>query len=167
MTDDDLQLTLIEKGMTSTPDSEVPVYKFRMINTDSGKEMGGINLRAGFTENIQQYRGNIGFTVYELYRGHHFAGRSCLLLRPFLNFLCLKIVWLTGNTGNIASKKTLEQIGSTCVGTTEIGEHSPYVEFYPPKARIKLRYRWVLNSCGPTKETANHAMHSDADNPRR
>jgi tagatose 1,6-diphosphate aldolase len=109
-----------------------------MINTDSRQEMGEINLRAGFTENIEQYR------------GQHFAGRSCLLLRLFLNFLGLKVVWLTCNTDNIASKKTLEQIESTFVGTTEIGEHSPYVEFYPPKARIKLRYKWDLNSCGTT-----------------
>jgi tagatose 1,6-diphosphate aldolase len=150
MTDGELQLTLIEKVMTSKPDSEVPVYKFQMINTDSRQEMGEINLRAGFTENIEQYRGNIGFTVHEPYRGQHFAGRSCLLLRLFLNFLGLKVVWLTCNTDNIASKKTLEQIESTFVGTTEIGEHSPYVEFYPPKARIKLRYKWDLNSCGTT-----------------
>ena len=85
--DNELQLILSEKGMTSAPDSNISVYKFRMININSSQEMGGINLRAGYTENIEQYRGNIGFTVFEPYRGHRFAGRSCLLLKPFLNIL--------------------------------------------------------------------------------
>jgi len=144
LVDYELQLTFIEKDMTSAPDSDIPVYKFRMIHVATSEWMGEINLRAGFTENIEQYRGNIGFTVFESYRGHYFSARSCLLLKPFINFLGMSKIWLTCNIDNIASKKNIKRIGATYVGTTRVGEDSFYAEFYPSSARVKFRYEWDL-----------------------
>ncbi len=104
-TDGNLRLVLKEKGLASEPDTIVPVYKFKMIHAHSGREMGEINLRAGYTENIELYRGNIGFSVYEGFRGNHLSGRSCLLLRPFIQSLGLEAVWLTCNADQCRIRK--------------------------------------------------------------
>jgi tagatose 1,6-diphosphate aldolase len=144
LVDNDLKLAFMQKGITSAPDIAVPVYQFQMMNVLSSDEMGGINLRAGYTENIEQYRGNIGFTVFEEFRGQHYSARSCILLKPFMKSLGLKTIWLTCNSDNLASKKNLEYIGATNVETTRIADDSPYVEFYPPHARVKLRYKWEI-----------------------
>ncbi len=140
-----LRLRFIVREMTSPPEVKIPVYKFRMVNAESGELMGEINLRAGFTENIRLYRGNIGFTVYEDFRGDYLSARSCQLLEPFIMFLGLGTIWLTCNTDNIASKKNIEYLGATYVETVHMPENSPYIGYYPPHARIKLRYRWDLS----------------------
>ncbi|MBF0546592.1 MAG: hypothetical protein HQM08_19255 [Candidatus Riflebacteria bacterium] len=143
--DDDLKLAFIEKTYTSPPDLSVPVYKFRMESSFSGEEIGGINLRAGYTENIILFRGNIGFTVLEKFRGKHFSARSCILLKPIIKNLDLPTIWLTCNLDNNASRKNLEYIGATYVETIKIPENSPYLEFYPPEARIKMRFKWQIS----------------------
>ena len=130
--------------MASDPDTTVPVYKFKMVHTRLDVEMGEINLRAGYTENIELYRGNIGFTVYEGFRGDHLSGRSCLLLKPFIQSLELATIWLTCNLDNVASKKNLEHIGARYVDTTRVPDDSPYAAHYPAHARLKLRYRWDI-----------------------
>lgn len=143
--DRELRLAFSRKDYATAPDDNIPVYAFKMTNIRSSQEMGVINLRVGNTENIELYRGNIGFTVFESFRGRHYAARSCLLLIPFLRFLDLRSIWLTCNADNIASKRTLEYIGAIYVDTTLITEDSPYMDYYPPNARRKLRYRWNLN----------------------
>lgn len=143
--DKELRLTFSQKDYCSAPDDNIPVYTFKMTDINSSQEMGGINLRVGITENIELYRGNIGFTVFESFRGHHYAGKSCLLLIPFLKTFDFRSIWLRCNTDNIASKKTLEYIGAIYVDTTIIAEDSPYMGFCPPDARRKLRYRWNFN----------------------
>jgi len=142
--DRDLELVLNEKTMATEPDATVPVYKFKMIHAHSGREMGEINLRAGYTENIELYRGNIGFSVYEGFRGNHLSGRSCLLLRPFIQSLGLEAVWLTCDLNNIASRRNLEYAGAQYIDTRRVPDDSPYASFYPVHARVKLRYRWEV-----------------------
>ncbi len=144
LTDQELHLSLKEFGYSSMPDHDIPVNKFQMINTFSLMKMGEINFRAGFTENIKWYRGNIGFTVYENYRGKYLSARSCLLLKPFAQFLELSTIWLTCTKGNIASQKNIELLGVNYLGTVQIEKNSAYSEYYQINDRIKLRYRWDL-----------------------
>ena len=144
--EEELRLILKETGLASEPDTTVPVYKFKMVHTRSGVEMGEINLRAGYTENIELYRGNIGFTVYEGFRGGHLSGRSCLLLKPFIGSLGLETIWLTCNADNVASERNLVYIGAQYVDTTHVRDDSHYAAYYPVHARVKLRYRWDIGA---------------------
>jgi predicted acetyltransferase len=144
--DKDLRLILKESGLASGPDATVPVYKFKMAHIHSGVTMGEINLRAGYTENIELYRGNIGFTVYEGFRGDHLSGRSCLLLKPFIGSLGLETIWLTCNADNVASERNLVYIGAQYVDTTHVRDDSHYAAYYPVHARVKLRYRWDIGA---------------------
>ena len=142
--DGDLRLVLVGQGMASEPDTTVPVYKFKMSNAHSGIETGEINLRAGYTENIELYRGNIGFTVIEPFRGHSLSGRSCLLLKPFIQSLGLEFLWLTCNLDNVASQRNIAYAGAQYIDLMRVPNDSPYAPFYPSHARVKLRYRWDI-----------------------
>jgi hypothetical protein len=73
--DGELKLELIQKVQANHENGFLPVYRFKMVNTINGIEMGGINFRVGYTDNVRFFRGNIGFTVYEDFRGNHFALR--------------------------------------------------------------------------------------------
>src|SRR4051812_21109848 len=142
MVDGDLELSLIEQKPVSDPDSNIPGYFFLMKNSESGIEMGGINLRAGYTENIQLFRGNIGFTVLKSFQGHGYSARSCALLLPLIRALNLNPIWLTCNLNNIPSKKVIESIGAEYLETTIVRQDSPYIQFYPEGALNKLRFIW-------------------------
>jgi predicted acetyltransferase len=146
MVDGDLELNLFEQKQVSEPDSDIPGYFFLMRNSKSGSAMGSINLRAGYTDNIRRYRGNIGFTVFESFRGHRYSARSCVLLVPLIKALKLNPIWLTCNADNIPSKKIIESIGAKYIETTMIRQDSPYIQYYPEGARTKLRFSWSFDS---------------------
>jgi predicted acetyltransferase len=132
MIDGDLELMLKEIGKTSS----------RMVHQPSGVEVGGLNFRVGYTENVIQYRGNIGFTVFEKFRGHNYSARSCQLLLPLLKHLQFSPIWITCNVDNLPSRKSIEKLGATYVDTLSIPDSYEFVRFYPPEARKKLRFRW-------------------------
>lgn len=144
LVDQDLSLEFAGKERVSSPDTDVVAYHFTMKHTRTGEEMGRINIKAGYTENIIRYRGNIGYTVYEKYRGNHYSSRSCRLLVPVLRFLGLNPVYITCDADNAASRKNIEALGAELLGIERITESSPYYPYYPEKARVKLRYRWEI-----------------------
>jgi predicted acetyltransferase len=125
MVDDDLHLVFLEQKKVSEPDTDVDAYFFKMKSLQTGEEMGGINIRAGYTENMVNFRGNIGYAVAEKYRGHRYSARSCVLLIPVIKALGLNPIWLTCNMDNEASKRSIESIGARFVDTTVIPESSP------------------------------------------
>lgn len=142
--DDELELVFSERKRVTAPDNNLFAYHFKMKNKKSGDEMGEINIKAGYNENIINYRGNIGFTVYKNYRGHHYSGRSCILLIPVIKFLKLNPIWITCNIDNHASRKNIEKIGAVYIETTTISETSPYFQYYPVGARKKLKFKWEI-----------------------
>lgn len=57
--DGDLKLVLAEiKGVTP-PDETLMAYCFDMVNTVSNLKMGGINIKAGYTKNIETFIGAV------------------------------------------------------------------------------------------------------------
>jgi predicted acetyltransferase len=72
----DAELTLrLDEAVVDTSGWEpIPTYRFRMVNSESKRPMGGLNLRVGITENLTRYRGHIGFAVDISYRGRGYAG---------------------------------------------------------------------------------------------
>lgn len=142
--DDDLELIFVEKRFAIAPDNEIPVYGFIMQNRGSGLEMGAINIKAGYTENIIKFRGNIGFAVNKAFRGHRYSGRSCLLLKAILQSLNVNPVYITCNPDNVASKKNIETTGATFLEEIIIPDNSSYSKYYPQDSRRKLRFRWDI-----------------------
>jgi predicted acetyltransferase len=140
LSDGELTLRFDGKKQVTEPDNEIQAYCFTMINSSTGNEMGGINIKAGYTENIVNYRGNIGFTVYDSFRGKHYSARGCVLLIPVIVILEMTPVWLTCNIDNIPSKRNIERIGAIYIDTVKVPEE--YYPYYPENARVKNRYRW-------------------------
>jgi predicted acetyltransferase len=144
LVDGDLELVFTGREKATEPDAEIDSYKFAMLNRATGESIGGINLRAGFTENIVKYRGNIGFTVFEGHRGHHYSSRSCLLLKPVFDFLGLEIIYITCDEDNAASKKNIEGTGAKFLGVSAIPGNYEHIRYYPEGSRKKLRYEWRI-----------------------
>jgi tagatose 1,6-diphosphate aldolase len=142
--DAELRLLFTHVTPVSEPDTGIPAYCFSMRNASADEVMGGINIKAGYTENIIKYRGNIGFTVFEQFRGRHYSARSCLLLVPVLKMLGMNPIWITCNADNHASRSNIERIGAEYQETLTIPNDYQHLAFYPEHARIKMRYKWEL-----------------------
>lgn len=144
MVDGELLLRLVQTVPADHSGGFLPVYRFRMLHRTNDCELGEINLRIGYTDNVMFYRGNIGFTVYEPFRGNRYAERSCRLLTPLIRHHGLYPVWLTCNIDNAASRRTIENLGALYVEMREMPADFPYAEYYPAHARVKRRYCWKV-----------------------
>lgn len=82
--DADLELVFIEIHPTSPPDESINTISFKTELRSNKTQLGELNLRLGYSDNIRLYRGNIGFTIFEPFRGNRYASRGSLLLIPLL-----------------------------------------------------------------------------------
>ena len=98
----------------------VPAYYFAICNL-TGTKMGVCDLRLGHNDNLY-YGGNIGYSIYEEYRGHHYAGKACLLLFELAKMHQLEYVIITCNPDNYASRKTCEYAGGELLEITVLPE---------------------------------------------
>ena len=94
------------------PRGWAPTYHFEIYKSDSKSEaaVGLCDLRVGHNMNTY-YGGNIGYTVYEEHRGHHYAGKACMLLFELARKHGMEYVIITCNPDNEASRKTCEFVG--------------------------------------------------------
>lgn len=93
----------IEKGF-------VPFYYFKICLISDKTEVGHCDLRIGHNERLY-FGGNIGYEVYELYRGNHYAAKACLLLFNLAHRHNMDYLYITCNPDNYASRKTCEYAG--------------------------------------------------------
>ena len=84
----------------------LPAYHFRICLPD-GTEAGVCDLRVGHNESVY-YGGNIGYRVHPQHRGHHYAGKACLLLFALARRHGLTYLYITCNPENIPSRRTCE-----------------------------------------------------------
>ncbi len=135
--DSDLILKLKEILTESPDDIPVLTYKFLMISNEN-LEMGGINLRIGNTNDLELYRGHVGYTVLPEFRGRHYASRSLKLILPVAGQLGINPVWITCNPDNIASRRTCQIAGAEFVDIVRL---PPEHYLYKRGEREKCRYR--------------------------
>jgi predicted acetyltransferase len=127
---------------------KVPAYHFRMLHAQSGEELGAINLRLGWDDNLLLYAGHIGYGVHAHHRGHGYAGRSVRLLVPLARRQGFEELWITCNPENTASRKSCERAGARLVEIVDVPRD---IELYRQGIRQKCRYRLPVFS-GPTSE---------------
>lgn len=118
------EITLVLEKTVDGNDEKgwVPAYHFAICN-DRGTKMGVCDLRIGHNDNLY-YGGNIGYSVAEEYRGHHYAGKACLLLFELARKHDLKYLIITCNPDNCASRKTCEYAGGELLEIAELPEDS-------------------------------------------
>jgi len=139
--DGDLELVLIATKPGNEEKGYVPMYEFEMRHIETGENMGQINLRIGYNENIQ-YGGNIGYDVHEAFRGKRYAARSVRLLFDLAKNHGMQNLWITCNPENIASRKTCEIAGGTLTEIVDLPTHN---EQYNLGERKKCIYRFDLS----------------------
>ena len=117
---DEIQL-LLEKAVEGDDEKGwVPAYHFAICDL-KGNKMGVCDLRIGHNEKLY-YGGNIGYRIEEEYRGHHYAGKACLLLFELARRHDLEYVIITCNPDNYASRKTCEYAGGKLIEIVEVPE---------------------------------------------
>ena len=116
----------------------VPAYHFHITLSGKTEPIGKIDIRIGYNENLY-YGGHIGYTVYEPYRGNHYAGKAVLLLKKVAVAHDMKKLIITCNPDNIASRKTCEYVGAKLKEIVDIPE---YNDMYKRGETQKCIYEW-------------------------
>jgi len=86
-------------------------------------------IRLGYTLSLVRFGGHFGFNVKSEWRGHHYAGKACKLLRQIAITYGMDVLWITCNPNNWPSRKTCEWIGATLVEIVDLPpENDQYKE---------------------------------------
>ncbi len=117
---DDLQLLLEKTVEADQVRGWVPAYHFAICGPE-GRRMGVCDLRVGHNRNTY-FGGNIGYRVEEPYRGHHYAGKACLLLFQLARRHGMDHLFITCNPDNLPSRRTCEYAGGQLVEVAELPE---------------------------------------------
>lgn len=106
-------------------------------------KIGECDIRLGMNEELY-YAGNIGYRIYEAYRGHGYACEAArMLLRIARDDHGFEEVILTCSPDNIPSRKTLEKLGGELIETTDV----PYWHWlYKRGEKVKNIYRYNLKN---------------------
>lgn len=82
-----------------------------IVSEDGRTRYGAIRLRFGDTETIRMRSGHVGFHIHPPHRGHAYARKGCLALRPFLRRYLDELI-LTCEADNIPSIRIFEALGA-------------------------------------------------------
>ena len=118
----------------------VPAYKF-VICLHDGTEAGVCDLRLGHNERLY-VGGNIGYEVYEPYRGHHYAARAVALLKILARRHGMDYLLITCQSDNPASARTILRAGGEYIETAPI---PPWHDMYQRGLREACVYKVLLN----------------------
>lgn len=118
--DEEISLVLERTAAANPERGWVPAYYFAIRNKD-GAKIGECDLRVGHNENTY-YGGNIGYSINEEYRGHHYAGKACLLLFELAKLHNLDYLIISCDPDNVASRKTCEYAGGKLSEIAELPE---------------------------------------------
>lgn len=116
----------------------VPAYHFRILITDDS-DVGHINFRVGDTEHARTCAGHIGFEIGEQFRGHGYALQACHAIAPFVRSVS-GTVTITCDPHNVASRRTIERLGTSFIDEVAVPLHDPH---YERGSYLKRRYRWT------------------------
>ena len=104
--------------------NHVPVYRFDILLEEGGASAGLCELRLGNEQQLT-WAGNIGYEIFEPFRGRRLAARACQLLFHLARAHGLPWVTITCETGNLASIRTAELAGAVYERTADIPEGHP------------------------------------------
>lgn len=123
--------------------SWVPSVYFAICPHGRHVKIGECDLRLGMNDEIY-YAGNIGYRIYQPFRGHGYAYDACVLLfqiahsRYHMNELIL-----TCSPENIPSRKTLEKLHGDLLETVRVPETH---WLYQRGETVKNIYKFNLQS---------------------
>ena len=137
LSDDQLRLRLLRTETAGESVWKAPTYRFDIQLVEKDQRIGHLNFRIGDSLLCTHYAGQIGYGIDEAHRGHHYAERACRLVLPFVARHGVHSLWITCNTDNTASRRTLERLGAELVEIVTVPDDYP---FGSGTLRQKCRY---------------------------
>ncbi len=134
--DDEIYLELDRTADEIKEKGYVPAYYFKIKRCENDTEIGQCDLRIGHNDNTK-YGGNIGYEIYEPFRGNHYAAKACKLLFKLARKHHMKELIITCSPENIASRKTCEYAGAKFMGIIDLPE---WHELYKDGRRKTCQY---------------------------
>lgn len=134
--DEEILLQLADAKPADPAKDLLPTYHFSIILRSTGEMIGRCDLRLGFNESIY-YSGNIGYRIFEPFRGHHYAANACALLLKLARLHKMRQVVITCRPDNPASRKTCERLGARFSGIVQL---PPSHNLYKEGEREECRY---------------------------
>ena len=138
--DDEIKLVLRETKEAIPERKHVPVYSFDIALPD-GTAVGTCSLKIWHTPVIW-FAGNIGYEVYEPYRGHHYAAKACRLLYPLAVRHNLDYLIITCNVGNAASERSIQLAGGMFISEEDVPQD--YEQYQRGSKRVRI-YKVLLH----------------------
>ena len=139
---EEIDLVFIRYGPANLEKAYVPAYHFSINLKSNNMAIGHLNLRLGTNENIRKYIGHIGFGINENYRGNKYAAKACYLIKDLIIQNKIKPVWITANPDNVASIKTLLNIGAKYIDDVAVPKGH---EMYQMGELKKSRFIWEIS----------------------
>lgn len=127
--DGEITLRLDSAAPADPAKNHVPSYKFTVCaqngahGASAGTELGRCALRAGHNENTY-YGGNIGYEIFENFRGHRYAAKASRLLFTAAKMLGMNHVYITCRPDNLPSRRTCEILGGEYIETAKLPEYN-------------------------------------------
>jgi len=115
---DEIFLKLQKTLVADATKDMVPSYHFSICLT-GGTEVGFCDFRIGNTQKLF-FGGNIGYTIYEKYRGNGYAAKAVTLLLTLAKKHSMSYLYITCNPDNIPSIRTCEKAGGKLIGIIEL-----------------------------------------------
>ena len=137
--DGEIYLRLLETAPPQPEKGFVPTYRFSIVRRADDEAVGRCDLRVGFNESLF-YAGNIGYRIFDPFRGNHYALKACRLLLELAKKHRMPQVVITCRPDNLPSRRTCEALGAQLGGivTLPLGH-----ELYRAGDRQECRY--ILN----------------------
>lgn len=136
----DIYLKLDKTAEEDKEKNWVPAYYFTICTVADSKAVGICDLRIGFNENTY-YGGNIGYSIDEPYRGHHYAAKACTLLFQLARKHNMSSLLIDVNPNNIASRKICEYLGGILQAIVDLPPHN---DRYIDGERQTCIYNFIL-----------------------
>ena len=139
MVDGELSLTCIARVPEDPVKGWSPYYNFAIIA--SGETVGNVNFRVGYYGDLE-YKGQIGYDVWEAHRGKGYASRAVALIAPVARFHGMTKLYASNNVENEASRRVCEKLGLKLIKTVDVPESVE--DLYNSGCRELNIYEWDL-----------------------
>lgn len=144
---DEIYLKLLSLNRGNAKKFIPPSYNFLIKKIDDKSEIGQCTLRLGHNK-YNDYNGNIGYTIYERYRGNGYAQKTCRLLLTLAGKHNMDYVYICCLPGNCASKCICENLGGELQGKFEVPK---WHQLFKYNKKEILRYLIKVQRCEDEK----------------
>ncbi len=124
LTDGEIKVVFLNKRDDVEEGKLITTYYFDIILLATNQAVGRIDLRVGMSNELYYY-GNIGYTVYRLFRGHRFAYKATKLMFELARQFKMKELIITCNPDNLASYKTCKYLKPNRIELVEVPIYHP------------------------------------------